>query len=175
MIVPMKPVFRLFRRVLGALTLIKRAEAAERIALFGCAAFALVWANWPGAGSYFGLWEQRVTIEVPGMWVSKSIQEWINQGLMVVFFFMLGLKIKRRLALRNGASLRQVALPIVAATGSVIAGGLFSTADLSVDALVLGAGVLAMLVLCNSAGIRHPATANGRCSPPSDPGSTHSG
>lgn len=82
--------------------------------------FALVWANTPWAESYFHLWETVVTVGGGGFVLSKTLHHWINDGLMVVFFFVVGLEIKRELLVGELASIRQATLPVAAALGGMV-------------------------------------------------------
>ena len=95
-------------------------EAIGGVLLLVAAALALVWANSPWAEKYSTLWEHKFTIGFEGFALSKSILHWINDGLMAVFFFVVGLEIKRELLVGELASPRQAALPIAAALGGVV-------------------------------------------------------
>jgi NhaA family Na+:H+ antiporter len=95
-------------------------EAAGGALLLAAAVLALVWANSPWAESYFALWEYRFTVGFEGFALSMSILHWINDGLMAVFFFVVGLEIKRELLVGELASPRQAALPIAGAFGGVV-------------------------------------------------------
>ena len=103
-------------RVLYPLTAFMRAEAAGGIVLIGCALAALVWANSPWAGAYTALWATEITVGP----LSETLLHWINDGLMAVFFFVVGLEIKREVLVGELASLRQAALPIAAALGGMV-------------------------------------------------------
>ncbi len=96
-------------------------EASGGILLIFCTVLALVWANSRFAASYFALWDTPVTIGVGGMTLSKSLLHIINDGLMAVFFFMVGLEIKREILAGELNSLGQAALPVAAAIGGMIA------------------------------------------------------
>ena len=95
-------------------------EAAGGVLLLAATALALVWANSPWARSYFTFWEHKFTIGFEGFALSKSILQWINDGLMAIFFFVVGLEIKRELLVGELASPRQAALPIAGALGGVL-------------------------------------------------------
>ncbi len=96
-------------------------EAAGGIVLLLCAAVALVWANSPAAGSYLALWEAYLTVGVGSFAINKPVLLWINDGLMAIFFFLVGLEIKRELLDGELASPRQAALPMAAALGGMLA------------------------------------------------------
>ena len=81
---------------------------------------ALVWANSPWAGSYFHLWHANLTFGFVGGLLSKPLHFWINDGLMALFFLLVGLEIKRETLVGELASFRKAALPIAAALGGMI-------------------------------------------------------
>ncbi len=105
-----------------------QAESASGIVLLGCAALALLWANSPWAPSYFHLWETRVVVGGGPVRLDHSLHHWINDGLMAVFFFMVGLEIKREVLVGELASPRKAALPIAAAIGGMVVPALIFTA-----------------------------------------------
>ena len=74
-----------------------RAETAGGIALALAAVAALVWANSPVEDSYAALWEHELTVGVGPASLSEDLRHWVNDGLMTVFFFVVGLEIKREL------------------------------------------------------------------------------
>ena len=95
-------------------------EASGGILLLICAAVALVWANSPWAASYFELWQTIVTAGAGSLVISKPLLLWINDGLMAIFFFVVGLEIKREVLVGELSSPRQAALPLVAAVGGMV-------------------------------------------------------
>ena len=96
-------------------------EAAGGIVLLAAAAVALVWANSPWAGAYTALWHTPVTVGVGGAVLARDLHHWINDGLMVVFFFVVGLEIKREVLVGELAAPRRAALPAAAALGGMLA------------------------------------------------------
>jgi NhaA family Na+:H+ antiporter len=84
------------------------------------AVVALVWANTAPA-TYAAVWQQTVTVGGGSLVLSKPLLLWINDGLMAVFFFVVGLEIKREIVAGELASPRGAALPIGAAIGGMIA------------------------------------------------------
>ena len=96
-------------------------EAAGGIVLLACTALALGWANSPWADGYFHLWETPLTVGAAGGFgLTMSLHHWINDGLMAVFFFLVGLEIKREMLVGELASPKQAALPIAAALGGML-------------------------------------------------------
>ncbi len=90
------------------------------IVLLVCTAFALTWANSQWSESYFTLWEKHFTIGIGDTALSKTLLHWINDGLMVLFFFFVGLEIKREILVGELSSLKKALLPIIAALGGMI-------------------------------------------------------
>ena len=117
----------LVRRTFGPFREFARIEASGGILLLACTALALGWANSPWAESYFHLWEVELAIGTDTIGVRQTLHHWINDGLMVIFFFVVGLEIKREVLVGELASLRQAALPIAAALGGIIAPALIYT------------------------------------------------
>jgi len=72
--------------------------------LFGIAALAL--ANSPLAAPYAGIWRTSLTVGIADYSLSLTLHQWINDGLMAVFFLLVGLEIKRELVVGELASLR---------------------------------------------------------------------
>ena len=97
-----------------------RLEASGGILLIGCTVAALVWANSPWAATYFSLWHTKLTLGFAGAQLSEELHFWINDGLMAIFFLLVGLEIKREALVGELASARKAALPIVAALGGMI-------------------------------------------------------
>jgi NhaA family Na+:H+ antiporter len=97
-----------------------RTEAAGGALLVACAGAALLIANSRWASGYFALLATPVTIGAAGQTFSLTIQHWINDGLMAVFFLLIGLEIKREILAGELASVRHAALPIAAAFGGMV-------------------------------------------------------
>ena len=193
-------------------------ESSGGIVLLICTVLALAWANSPWAATYHRLWEIPLTVGVGARGLSLSLHHWINDGLMAVFFFLVGLEIKREMLVGELASRRHAALPIAGAIGGMLvpaaiyavinAGGkgaagwgipmatdiafavgilallgprvplplkvflvalaivddigavlviaFFYTSTISWSALAIAAGLVAGLIACNAAGVRHP-------------------
>jgi Na+:H+ antiporter, NhaA family len=96
------------------------AESAGGIILITAAVIALAWANSPWHESYHHFWHVPVGLGVGSFTHSMSLQHWVNDGLMVVFFVLVGLEIKRELLIGELASLRRATLPIAAAIGGMV-------------------------------------------------------
>ncbi len=97
-----------------------RTKAASGALLVACAGFALVIANSPWAEAYDRLWTSPIALVVPGHRLSLSLHQWINDGLMAVFFLLVGLEIKREVLAGELSTLRQAVLPIAGAIGGMV-------------------------------------------------------
>ena len=95
------------------------AESAGGIILLACAVAALAWANSPWGDSYAHFWHAKLAVAFGGRSFAMSLEHWVNDGLMVIFFLLVGLEIKRELLIGELASLRRATLPIAAATGRI--------------------------------------------------------
>lgn len=81
---------------------------------------ALILANSPLSGAYERFWETTLTIGLAGWSISESLRQWVNDALMALFFFVVGLEIKREVLVGELRYLRQAALPIAAALGGAV-------------------------------------------------------
>lgn len=97
-----------------------RKDASSGILLIICTVVALLWANSPFSGSYSGLWDTPVSITIGDTSFSKPLLLWVNDGLMAIFFFTIGLEIKREIIDGELSSFRQAALPMMAAVGGML-------------------------------------------------------
>jgi NhaA family Na+:H+ antiporter len=94
-------------------------EASSSVLLFGAAVAALIWANSPWSASYFALWKLPLQLGRHPL-LAMDLHHWIDDGLMVLFFLVVGLEIKREIVKGELSSLRQASLPIMAALGGMI-------------------------------------------------------
>jgi NhaA family Na+:H+ antiporter len=81
---------------------------------------ALAWANSAWRESYRRLWEATMQIGIGGYAIDLSLEHWVNDGLIVIFFLVVGLEIRRELTVGELATPRQAALPIAAAIGGML-------------------------------------------------------
>ena len=81
---------------------------------------ALLWANSRWREGYFEFWQTIVAFEVGGVEVSKPLLLWINDGFMAIFFFVIGLEIKREVFAGELANPRNALLPLIAAIGGMV-------------------------------------------------------
>jgi Na+:H+ antiporter, NhaA family len=95
-------------------------QSSGGVLLIVATAVALLWANSPWAESYAALWHTKLAVGVGDFSVSKDLTHWINDGLMALFFFVVGLEIKREVLVGELSSARNAALPVAAAVGGVV-------------------------------------------------------
>ena len=92
-----------------------KTESASGLILATAAAAAIVMANSPWAGRYFGFIDAPLTIQVGAFQETRSLLDWVKEGLMAIFFFVVGLEIKYEALRGELANPRRLALPLVAA------------------------------------------------------------
>ncbi len=95
-------------------------EAAAGLLIVIAAAIAMVWANSRWYDSYVDLWTTEAAITIGDHVLALDLQGWINDAAMVLFFFVVGLEIKRELVQGELRDRRQAALPIIAAIGGMV-------------------------------------------------------
>ena len=108
------------QRVLDPLADFLREEAAGGLVLLGATIVALVWANTPARDAYEELWHAELTLGSGSLAIREDLRHWVNDGLMALFFFVVGLEIKRELAVGELSDRRAAALPAMAALGGVL-------------------------------------------------------
>jgi NhaA family Na+:H+ antiporter len=94
-------------------------ETLGGVLLLIAAVAALVWANMPG-DSYLEFWSTHISIDLDFLQLDLSLAEWVNDALMAVFFFVVGMEIKREVLRGELAAPRKAALPVAAALGGMI-------------------------------------------------------
>lgn len=109
-----------FDKVLSPLEDFIHRQTTSGVLLMLCAIAALYIANSPWSVAYHQLLELPFTIGVPGFELSKSLHHWINDGLMALFFFVIGLELKREILVGELADPKQAILPIAAAIGGMV-------------------------------------------------------
>jgi Na+:H+ antiporter, NhaA family len=95
-------------------------EAAGGIVLLAATAVALGWANSPWRDVYDALWSTDFSIRLGAFHFGQDLRHWVNDGLMAVFFFVVGLEIKREIVAGDLRYARSAALPIIGALGGMI-------------------------------------------------------
>ena len=108
-------------RLLKPFALFAKQASAGGIVLLACAVVALLWANSPLGEYYFRLWSTPVEVRFGNLVdIDKPLLLWINDGLMAVFFFLVGMEIKRELLVGELRSPRKAALSMAAALGGMV-------------------------------------------------------
>ncbi len=95
-------------------------ETAGGIVLLAATVVALSWANSPLGSSYESLWGTELSLRLGSLQVARDLRHWVNEGLMALFFLVVGLEIKRELVVGELRELRRAALPVLAAVGGMI-------------------------------------------------------
>lgn len=123
----MSPSNRPVSRILRPFQRFAQREASGGIVLLFNAALALLWANSPWGDTYHKLWQTKIIIGPEGSALAKPLILWINDGLMAIFFLVVGLEIKREILVGELASIRRATLPIAAALGGMVVPALIYT------------------------------------------------
>ncbi|MCY1041575.1 Na+/H+ antiporter NhaA [Corallococcus sp. bb12-1] len=114
------PVPALFQVALAPVQAFFRLEASSGILLALCAVAALAWANSPWAGSYAAVFDAPLRLEAAGHGGGFTFRELINDGLMTLFFFLVGMEIKRELSSGELRTFSRALLPLIAALGGMV-------------------------------------------------------
>ncbi len=109
-----------FDRVLTPLEEFIHRQTTSGILLMFCAIVALYIANSDWNESYHHLLQMKLSVGVEGFQISKSIHHWINDGLMALFFFVVGLELKREILVGELADMKHALFPIIAAIGGML-------------------------------------------------------
>ena len=110
----------LFGRILSPFEQFLRRATAGGIVLIAATILALILSNSVWHVPYHAFWEKHLGLHWGGWGLDQSLHHWINDGLMAVFFFVVGLELKREFLVGELSSLRDAALPIIAALGGMI-------------------------------------------------------
>lgn len=114
------PARRLVRVLSAPVERFLAVQAASGIVLLVAAAAALVWANSPAAPLYEALWATPLGLNFGAWSFERDLHWWVNDGLMTLFFFVVGLEIRRETHAGELSDLRRAALPLAAALGGMI-------------------------------------------------------
>ena len=106
-------------RFFNAIARFLHIEAVSGVVLLLAAATALIWANSPWASSYEHVWHTPVALSVGTNVISQSLHFWINDGLMTIFFLVVGMEIRREIHEGALSSVQLASLPLAAAAGGV--------------------------------------------------------
>jgi len=95
-------------------------EVSGSIVLLTCTLIALLWANSPWSETYWEILHTKIGVSWNEATYALSVHYWINDGLMVIFFFVVGLEIKRELLIGRLSSIKKALLPVMAAFGGMV-------------------------------------------------------
>jgi NhaA family Na+:H+ antiporter len=101
-----------------------KSEVSGGAVLLVAAVLAMLWANAPFGSSYESFWQTDLTLGFGQFSITEDLQHWVNDALMVLFFFVVGLEIKRELVVGELNDRSKAVLPLIAAVGGVIVPGL---------------------------------------------------
>jgi NhaA family Na+:H+ antiporter len=110
----------LFQRLVAPLRAFLRMEATSGVLLFAAAVLAMAWANSPFRDTYGAVFSQPIELALGTTRVHFTVAQLINDGLMSVFFFLVGMEIKRELALGELRTPAKAMLPAIAAVGGMV-------------------------------------------------------
>jgi NhaA family Na+:H+ antiporter len=108
------------RRMPRAVQEFLHTEASGGVLLFSAALVALVWANSPWSAAYETLWHTDVRVNLGRYALEGDLHHWVNDALMTIFFFVVGLEIKRELVEGELRDPRTAAMPAIAALGGMV-------------------------------------------------------
>jgi len=115
---PLEP---LFGKIIGPFERFLRQTTAGGIMLMGMTFLTLIVASSPWGDAYRHLWETSVRFGMGSQNLEMSLHAWVNEGLMALFFLLVGLELKREIMVGELASLRNAALPVAGAIGGMLA------------------------------------------------------
>jgi NhaA family Na+:H+ antiporter len=131
-----RPARWLAQRALAPVEAFLAIEAASGVLLIAAAAIALVWANSPWRESYSALWHVPFGVKIGPFSFERDLHFWVNDGVMTIFFFVIGLEIRREIHRGELSELRRAALPLAAAVGGMLVpAGLFATLNLGRESI----------------------------------------
>jgi Na+:H+ antiporter, NhaA family len=110
----------LIKKVLSPIYEFLQDSRAVGIILIICTVFSLVLANSPWQETYLAAWDTIVSIPIPHLHLPHTVLHWINDGLMVPFFFLVGMEIKREVTIGELSSIQKSLLPVLAAVGGMV-------------------------------------------------------
>ena len=115
-----EPARQAARSIMRPLERFLHVEAASGVLLLAAAVVAMVWANSPWQQSYVHLWHTPIGIQLGQFGFTRSLHFWINDGLMVIFFFVVGLEVRREIYGGELSDLKRATLPVAGAVGGMV-------------------------------------------------------
>ena len=95
-------------------------ESGSALLMVSATVVALLWANSPWSGAYEALWATEASVVLGDAGLQMDLAHWINDGLMAVFFFVIGLEVRRDLAVGELTDRRRAVLPVLAGIGGMV-------------------------------------------------------
>jgi len=123
----LKPLIRLGKRVQEEIGEFTHLEVSGSLALLAATVIAMILANSPLADEYFAFWQTKAGLKFGDFEFFETLLHWVNDFLMAIFFFVVGLEIKREIIVGELSSLRKAGLPLIAAVGGMAAPALIFT------------------------------------------------
>jgi len=121
-----KPVLKPVNKKLTKLfTEFFESERSSGVVLILCTLIAIVVANSSFGKSYVDFWHTKLGLETGGIALNLSLEHWVNDGLMAIFFLLIGLEIEREIYIGELSDLKSASLPIIAAIGGMVLPALF--------------------------------------------------
>ena len=111
---------RAFTRIISPFEEFIHRQTTSGLLLMGSALIAMLLANSFLAGAYLHFIHTPVSIHIAGWSIDMSLHHWVNDGLMTLFFFVVGMELKREMLVGELSDLRQAALPVIAAIGGML-------------------------------------------------------
>ena len=109
-----------YKKIITPFQKFVKTESLSGFLLFGATIIALIWVNSKLGNIYSEIWQYKVGISIQNFSIVKPLILWINDGLMAIFFFLIGLEIKRELLIGELNSIKKAAFPIFAAFGGML-------------------------------------------------------
>ncbi|UPK76316.1 Na+/H+ antiporter NhaA [Nocardioidaceae bacterium SCSIO 66511] len=119
-----------------------RTESGSALLLVIVAVFALLWANSPWSDAYTDLWHTSASFQVASLGLDMDLHHWVNDGLMVVFFFLIGLEVRQELAVGSLRDRSRARVPLVAGAAGVVVPALIYLAVVGGGEAARGWGVV---------------------------------
>ena len=115
-----------------------RTESGSAVLLLVATVTALVWANSPWSDSYHSLWDTTLSFRLGDRELSDTLGHWVNDGLMTLFFLLLGLEIARELSVGEYRDRRSIIVPAAAALGGLVVQALHDVGTGGLDLVAAG-------------------------------------
>lgn len=117
---PLPPAQRLTQRALSAFEHFTHVQASSGMVLLLASVVALIWANSAFSTSYVALWHLELGISFAGATIAQPLHFWINDGVMTLFFLVVGMEVRHEIHAGSLSRLREASLPVFAALGGVL-------------------------------------------------------